>query len=58
MLEYHPPHEAVAANLTQEQIKVDLSDGMVDVPNGPGLGLTIKSDVLEEYRVGEPWILK
>ncbi len=31
---------------------INLRDGMVDIPQGPGLGVEINRDVIEKYRVG------
>lgn len=58
LLELHPPHEAVANDLTVESIAIDPADGMVSVPEGPGLGLTVKPEVLEQYRIGSAIIIK
>jgi len=58
MLELHPPHEAVAWELSEELIAMDPEDGRVAVPKGPGLGLTINEDVLANYRINDIWELK
>ena len=35
-----------------ERIEPDPADGMIEVPNGPGLGIAINRDELERYRTG------
>ncbi len=35
---------------------VTVRDGMLEVPRGPGLGITLVPEVLKENRLpGEPW---
>ena len=51
LFELHLPHESPAWGLTEKRIEPDLSDGMIDVPTGPGLGISINRDELERERV-------
>jgi len=51
MFELHLPHESAAWNLTTPRIEVDKSDGLIAVPDKPGLGIEINRDELERYRV-------
>jgi len=53
MLELHPPHEALAWNLSKETLAIDPATGLIDVPTAPGLGITVLPDVLAEYRIGD-----
>jgi len=50
LMELHPPHEAVAWELTEERLEMDKSDGCIPLPEGPGLGVTVIPEVLEKYR--------
>ncbi len=52
LMEWHPPHESVAEELTEERIKIDRETGLMVLPDGPGLGLTVIPEVLEKYRDG------
>ena len=49
-MELHLPHESPAWELTEERIEVDRSDGMIEIPTGPGLGIDVRPEVLERYR--------
>ncbi len=51
LFELHLPHESPAWGLTETRIEPDMSDGKIEVPNGPGLGIAINRDELERYRV-------
>ena len=51
LFELHLPHESPAWGLTANRIEPDKSDGMIEVPTGPGLGIEINRDELERYRV-------
>lgn len=51
LFELHLPEESAVWNLTEEPILVDQEDGMIPVPTGPGLGITINRDELERNRV-------
>jgi len=51
LLELHLPNESPAWGLTAERIEVDPADGMIAVPDGPGLGIEIDHDELERLRV-------
>ena len=51
LFEMHLPHESPAWGLTEQRIEPDKSDGMIEVPTGPGLGIAINRDELERHRV-------
>jgi L-alanine-DL-glutamate epimerase-like enolase superfamily enzyme len=51
LFELHLPHESPAWGLTARPIAPDKSDGMIEVPNGTGLGIEINRDELARYRV-------
>ena len=51
LFELHLPHESPAWGLTEKRIEPDMSDGMIEVPTGPGLGIAINRDELDRYRV-------
>ncbi len=53
MLELHPPHESVAWDLSREVLAINPATGKIDVPTGPGLGITVQPDVLARYRQGD-----
>lgn len=57
LLELHPPQEALAWELSKELLEIDPTTGRMAVPTGAGLGLTIKPEVLDTYRIGETFIL-
>lgn len=48
-LEYTMAQSPLRWELTQE--KIQLVDGLVHVPEGPGLGITLNWDVVERYRI-------
>ena len=50
LFEMHLPHESPAWDLTVNRIAVDPTDGMIEVPTGPGLGIEINRDALERSR--------
>ncbi|RMD81401.1 MAG: hypothetical protein D6820_05190, partial [Lentisphaerae bacterium] len=50
LLELHPPHESVCWDLTEEGFAVDPADGCIPLPNGPGLGITVKPEKLAPIR--------
>jgi len=50
LFELHLPHESAAWGLTRKRIEVDKSDGMIEVPTGPGLGIEINRAELERFR--------
>ncbi len=50
LFELHLPHESPVWSLTTKRIEVDKADGMIEVPNGPGLGIEIDRDELDRYR--------
>lgn len=51
LFELHLPHESPAWGLTTKAIEVDKADGMIPVPEGPGLGYDVDRGVLEKFRV-------
>lgn len=51
MFELHLPHECPAWGLTKKRIEVDKADGMIEVPQGPGLGIEINRAQLDKFRV-------
>jgi D-galactarolactone cycloisomerase len=53
LMELHPPYESVAWDLTEECLDPSDDDGLIPVPTGAGLGLTIRRDVLDKHRVGD-----
>jgi D-galactarolactone cycloisomerase len=50
LFELHLPHESPVWGLTTKRIEVDKTDGLIEVPNSPGLGFEINRDELERYR--------
>lgn len=50
LFELHLPHESPAWGLTAKRIEVDKTDGRIEVPAGPGLGIEINRDELDRYR--------
>jgi D-galactarolactone cycloisomerase len=50
LFELHLPHESPAWDITPEPIEVDKSDGMIAVPEGPGLGIEVDTEKLATYR--------
>ena len=57
LFELHLPHESPAWELTEKRIEVDKKDGCIEVPTGPGLGITVIPEVLEKYRTGEVTVI-
>lgn len=55
LMEWHPPNESVAVDLTEERIEIDPRTGVMPLPTGPGLGLTVIPEVLDRYRA-EPTV--
>ena len=49
--EYCVAETPINTLLTRERLPID-AEGLLTVPNGPGLGVEIDTDVLERYRVG------
>jgi D-galactarolactone cycloisomerase len=50
LFELHLPDESPVWGLTTKRIEVDKADGMIAVPDGPGLGFEINRDEMEKYR--------
>jgi D-galactarolactone cycloisomerase len=50
LFELHLPHESPVWGLTTKRIEVDKTDGLIEVPNSPGLGFEINRDELDRYR--------
>jgi D-galactarolactone cycloisomerase len=57
MFELHYPHESVAWDLIDKYIEADKTDGKIEVPTGPGLGIRVIPEVLDKYRVGEKIVI-
>jgi D-galactarolactone cycloisomerase len=57
LFELHYPHESVAWDITEQPIEVDKTDGKIEVPTGPGLGIKVIPEVLKKYRVGDPTVI-
>ncbi|MCP5116892.1 MAG: hypothetical protein GY953_39200, partial [bacterium] len=53
LFELHLPHESPAWGLTVKRVEVDKTDGQIEVPTGPGLGIEINHDELERHRIAE-----
>jgi L-alanine-DL-glutamate epimerase-like enolase superfamily enzyme len=49
-LEYSTSESPLRWQLTREQFPID-GDGMVAVPNAPGLGVSLDPDTVAKYRV-------
>jgi L-alanine-DL-glutamate epimerase-like enolase superfamily enzyme len=48
--EYCIADTPINTTLTKERLPID-AEGFLEVPTGPGLGITLDTDVLERYRV-------
>lgn len=53
LFELHLPHESPAWDMTEKWIEVDKKDGMIAVPQEPGLGIKVLPEVLKKYRAGD-----
>jgi D-galactarolactone cycloisomerase len=53
LFELHLPHESPAWGLTKKRIEVDKTDGCIEVPSGPGLGIEVDRNVLEKFRIDQ-----
>ena len=51
-VEYSASASPLRWELTNEKLAVD-ADGMVALPEGPGLGMTLNRETLERYRVAD-----
>ena len=57
LFELHLLHESPAWDLIEKRIEVDKQDGTIEVPTGPGLGITVIPEVLEKYRTREAIVI-
>ena len=51
LIEYDQTENGLREHLTYPKVK--MTDGMIKVPTGPGLGLEVNEDVLMEYATSE-----
>jgi D-galactarolactone cycloisomerase len=50
MFELHVPGERPGWSITRKPVVVDPSDGLIEAPTGPGMGIEINRDELERHR--------
>ena len=48
-LEYNVSSASLLNNLCQE--KIAMVNGYIDVPDGPGLGVTVDEDMVDRFRI-------
>ncbi len=52
MFEFDQTEHPIRDAIVKERLRFDRTDGCVAVPDGPGLGVTVIPEAVQEFRTG------